>query len=473
MAKRSTTGGPRTRRVTEEDLQRRREYLSRAQREHMWQRRALITIGVLIAISVVILAVALVYENLIRPGQPVSTVNGQEITTADFQSRVRFLRWQTGQQIRQLYELTGDPNTVSQYASQLTNPISIGSQVLDQMEEEILLKEEAEARGIMIDEAAVDKRVDEFMAQSRGLTVPGAPTATPTTAPTVTPTPLVSPTPSAVPATATAAPSATPAEGEAAVEATEAATEQATEEAAAADATPTTEPTATATLPAAQIQATLDQAEKAYFENAQQGAGVDRDTVRAVFYFDALQAALLDAIGSEAPAEELQVHARHILIAFDPASVGQAAMPATEEQKAAALEKANTALSALQDGEPFADLAASISDDTSSAQNGGELDWQSPDGFVPAFADAVKTADLGAIVGPIETEYGYHIIQVLGREVRALTDSQLSQRRSQLFSDWLADRKAAAEIERSDNWLERIPEEPTTNQLLGDLLLVQ
>jgi len=190
--------------VTEEDLQRRREYLSRAQREHMWQRRALITIGVLIAISVVILAVALVYENLIRPGQPVSTVNGQEITTADFQSRVRFLRWQTGQQIRQLYELTGDPNTVSQYASQLTNPISIGSQALDQMEEEILLKEEAEARGITIDEAAVDKRVDEFMAQSRGLTVPGAPTATPTTAPTVTPTPLVSPTPSAVPATATA-----------------------------------------------------------------------------------------------------------------------------------------------------------------------------------------------------------------------------------------------------------------------------
>ncbi|MCC6800997.1 MAG: peptidylprolyl isomerase, partial [Anaerolineae bacterium] len=403
MAKRSTTGGPRTRRVTEADLQRRREYLSRAQREHMWQRRALITISVMIGISVLILAAALVYENVIRPNQPVSTVNGEKITTEDFQDRVRFLRWQTGQQIRQLYELTGDSNTVSQYASQLTNPIAIGSQVLDQMEEEILLKEEAQARGITIDEAAVDKRVDEFMAQSFGLTVPGAPTATPTTAPTVTPTPLVSPTPSQVPATATAAPLATPAEGEAAAEATEEASEEATAESATADVTPTTEPTAVATLPAAQIQATLDQAEKAYFENAQKGADVDRDTVRAVFYFDALQAALLDAIGSEAPSEEPQVHVRHILIAFDPASLGQAAAPATEEQKAAALEKANSVLSALRDGEPFAELAASISDDTSSAQRGGEMNWQSPDGFVPAFADAVKTAELGTIDGPIET----------------------------------------------------------------------
>lgn len=472
MAKRSTTGGPRTRRVTEADLQRRREYLSRAQREHMWQRRALITISALVAISVLILAVALVYENLIRPAQPVSTVNGQEIATGDFQDRVRFLRWQTGQQIRQLYALTGDINTVSQYASQLTNPISIGSQVLDQMEEEILLKEEAEARGITIDEAAVDKRVDEFMAQSVGLTVPGAPTATPTTAPTVTPTPLVSPTPSPVPPTATVAPSATPAEDEAAADATAPATEEAAGEPA-ADTTPTTAPTATATLPAAQIQATLDQAKKTYYEGAQKGASVDRNTVRDVFYFDALQTALLDAIGSEAPAEELQVHVRHILIAFDPANTGQATAPATEEQKAAALEKANAALSALQDGEPFADLAASISNDTASAQRGGELDWQSPDGFVPAFADTVKTADLGVIAGPIETEFGYHIIQVLGREVRALTDAQLSQRRNQLFSDWLAERKAAADIERSDSWLERIPEEPTTNQLLGDLLRMQ
>jgi len=81
----------------------------------------------------------------------------------------------------------------------------------------------------------------------------------------------------------------------------------------------------------------------------------------------------------------------------------------------------------------------------------------------------VTTAEIGEIVGPVETEYGYHIIQVLGREVRALTDTQLNQRRSQLFSEWLTERKAAASIERNDNWLDRIPDEPTINQLLGDL----
>ena len=466
MAKRSTTGGPRTRRVTEADLQRRREYLSRAERERLWQRRALITIGVLVGISLVILAIALIYENLIRPREAVSVVEGHDITTADFEERVRFLRWETGQQIRDLYALTGDINVINQYASQLTNPISIGSQVLDEMEEEILIEEEAQARGITIDEAAVDKRVDEYLAQSYGLTLPGAPTATPTPIPSVTPTPLVSPTPTVEPSPTTPPATATPSEDE------EAADEEATEDE--ADATPEAEPTtsatatATATLTAPDIQATIARAEETYFKAAQDGADVDREVVRKVFYYDALRTALMDAMAAEAPTEELQVRVRHILIAFDPANVGSG-LPATEEQRAAAEEKANEVMTAIQNGEPFADLAREVSDDTGSAQNGGELDWQSPSGFVSAFADTVTTAEIGEIVGPVETEYGYHIIQVLGREVRALTDTQLNQRRSQLFSEWLTERKAAANIERSDNWLDRIPDEPTINQLLGDL----
>lgn len=466
MAKRSTTGGPRTRRVTEADLQRRREYLSRAERERLWQRRALITIGVLVGISLVILAIALIYENLIRPREAVSVVEGHDITTADFEERVRFLRWETGQQIRDLYALTGDINVINQYASQLTNPISIGSQVLDEMEEEILIEEEAQARGITIDEAAVDKRVDEYLAQSYGLTLPGAPTATPTPIPSVTPTPLVSPTPTVEPSPTTPPATATPSEDE------EAADEEATEDE--ADTTPEAEPTtsatatATATLTAPDIQATIARAEETYFKAAQDGADVDREVVRKVFYYDALRTALMDAMAAEAPTEELQVRVRHILIAFDPANVGSG-LPATEEQRAAAEEKANEVMAAIQNGEPFADLAREVSDDTGSAQNGGELDWQSPSGFVSAFADTVTTAEIGEIVGPVETEYGYHIIQVLGREVRALTDTQLNQRRSQLFSEWLTERKAAANIERSDNWLDRIPDEPTINQLLGDL----
>ena len=472
MAKRSTTGGPRSRRITEADLQRRREYLSRAERERMWQRRALITIGVIVGVSVLILAIALVYENLIRPREAVSIVEDQEITTADFEKRVRFVRWETGQQIRELYALTGDINTVSQYASQLTNPLSIGSQVLDEMEEEILIEKEAAARGITIDEAAVDKRVDEYIARGSGLTLPGAPTATPTTVPTVTPTPLVSPTPTVEPSPTAVPATATPAEGEAAAEA------DATEEPADTDATPdaeptvTASPTATATLPPADIQATLDRAAEQYYDAAQNGADVDRETIRQVFYYDALRTALMDAMSADAPTEELQVRVRHILIAFDPDNTGQG-LPPTDEQRAAAEEKANAVMAALQNGEPFADLARAESDDTGSAQNGGELNWQSPDGFVPAFADTVKTAELGEIVGPVETEYGYHIIQVLGREVRPLTDAQINQRRSQTFSDWLAERKAAANIERSDNWLDRIPDEPTLNQLLGDILVVQ
>lgn len=466
MAKKSTTGGPRPHRITDADLQRRREYLSRAERERLWQRRALIAVSVLVGISLLVLVVALVYENLIRPREAISTVNGETITTREYQDRVRFTRWEMGQQLRELYLLTGDINTVQQYASQLTNPIAIGSQVLDEMEEEILLKEEAEARGIVIDEAKINERVDDYMAQLQGLTRPGAPTATPTTVPSVTPTPLVSPTPSSTPSPTAPPPTATPAEGEAAAE-IEATATPATEP------TPTVEPTATATLPAESIQATLDKAEADYYNAARSAADVSREVVREVFYYDALRTALRDAIGADAPTEELQVHVRHILIAFDPDNTGQTGLPPTDEQKEAARLKADQVMAALQAGEPFVDLARSMSDDTGSAARGGEMDWQSPDTFVPAFADAVTNAEIGAIVGPVETEFGYHIIQVLGREVRALTDAQLNQRRSQMFTDWLAERKAAATIVRSDRWLDRIPDEPTYNQIMGDILPLQ
>lgn len=467
MAKKGTTGGPRTRRVTQADLKRRHEYRSRAERDRMWQRRVFIVTAVLIGLSVVVLVGALFYEQVIRPSQAISTVNGEEIATRDFEDRVRLMRWLTAEQIREFYFLTGgNLETIQQYAGQQINdlrrPQIIGSQVLDEMEEELVIKQAAAAMGITVDEAEVDARVDDYMAQRLGLVLPSDETATPTTAPTITPTPLVSPTPSNTPRpteTTTPLPTATPAE-----DATPGPTATPTE-----IPTETPIPSPTATLEPSVIAATVESAAGDFFQDAKKAVDADRDVVRQLFYYDALRTAVLEELTKDLPAEELQVNARHILLSFNPDLPAGQTLPPTDEEKAAALARAEEALAALQDGEPFADLAKAISDDTS-ATSGGELGWSSPDSFVPAFKDAVLNATIGEVIGPIETEYGYHIIQVHAREIRPLTASQLDTRRQETFTTWLDEQKAAATIERRDDWLDRIPEDPSYNSLLGDIL---
>ncbi|MBN1965230.1 MAG: peptidylprolyl isomerase [Anaerolineae bacterium] len=439
----------------------------------MWQRRVIIVALTLVTISVLFLAVSIIYEQVIVPRQAVSSVNGEDISTRDFEERVRFVRWQTAEGIRDLYYLTGgNIETIQQYAgqqlSQLRTPALMGDQVLTQMEEELLLKQEAERLGIRVDDAAVNARVDEFMSQIAGVSLPPDQSPTPSTVPSETPTPLVSPTPTSTRTptpTSTLAPTATPVEGEPTN--TPAPTATATVEP-----TATLTPVPTATLEAGQIRATLDSAAKTFYEDAAEVPEVDREVVREAFYYEALRQAVYEAIAKDVPTEELQVDARHMLFAFNPDNPQDPAPPG-QEAKDAAKARADAAMQALQDGEPFATLAETVSDDTTSAARGGELGWASPDTYVGAFADTVTNAALGEIVGPIESEYGYHIIQVLGREIRPLTESQLSSSKSEAFNTWLDERKAEAQIgPRRSDWFERVPEVPTYNDLLGDILAI-
>jgi parvulin-like peptidyl-prolyl isomerase len=445
------------------DLKRRQEYRSRAERDRMWQRRFLLVTAVLVAISLVVVLSALVFEQFIRPGQAVSSVNGEEITTRDFEERVRLMRWLTAEQIREFYLLTGgNLEAIQQYASQQINdlrrPQIIGSQVLENMEEERVIGQAAVALGVTVDEAAVDAQVEDYMARMMGLTAPPDQTPTPTTEPTITPTPLVSPTPRP---TETATPLPTPVP-----------TEEATP---GPSPTPTVPPTATLvpspapTLEPAFVVATLEAAAGDFYTEASKAVGVGRAAVRDLFYYDALRTAVVEELTKDLPLEELQVDARHMLFRFNPDLPADQTLPPTDEEKAAALARAEAALAALQDGEPFADLAKAVSDDAS-ATDGGELGWSSPDGFVAAFKDAVLNATVGEVIGPIETEFGYHVIQVHAREIRPLTASELNTRRQQKFTEWLDEQKAVATIERRDDWLERIPEDPTYNSLLGDIL---
>jgi parvulin-like peptidyl-prolyl isomerase len=111
-----------------------------------------------------------------------------------------------------------------------------------------------------------------------------------------------------------------------------------------------------------------------------------------------------------------QERVRHILVQPDPALEDQAA--ATEEQWAAALAEAEEVHAAVS--EPDADwfvLAERHSDDTGSGAQGGDLGWSDPEAspYVQEFANAVAQLDLMEISEPVESPFGYHVIQLTGR----------------------------------------------------------
>ncbi len=76
-------------------------------------------------------------------------------------------------------------------------------------------------------------------------------------------------------------------------------------------------------------------------------------------------------------------------------------------------------------GADFAELARQHSEDGSAA-NGGELGWTGRGGWVKPFEDAAFGGRVGSIVGPVRTQFGWHVIKVLGKDDRELQISMIS-----------------------------------------------
>ncbi len=427
MAKKATTGVPNRRKRTAE--QDKRTYLSRAEREARAQRTLLLSIGAALGVVLIVLLVGIVIEGFVRPNQAIAVVNGETVTTRAFEQRVRYTRWQLGQQLANIAAIYG-PNYLTDQSSpfyqqfvqlQPGQEYLIGGQVRDQLVDEILIRQQAAERGITVDAAAVDARIQEFFGYD-----PDPEDPAPTVEPTVTPTPIVSPTPSPEP-------SATP----------EPEDTEATEE----EGTPVPTVTPMPTLTPAPTLTVEEQAERyeefssEYFTEAVRVSGMSQEQIRAIFEVDVLRQQLQDEIAGDIPASEEQVDARHILVATE--------------------EEAQDVLAALAEGEAFADLARAASMDTGSGASGGELDWAGRGQYVAEFEDAVFNAEIGAIVGPVQSEFGYHIIQVHAREVRDLTEAQLETKRQVAFTEWLTTAQNEATIEYPVSYIDRTPDDPT------------
>ncbi|GIR90441.1 MAG: hypothetical protein CM15mP89_4460 [Gammaproteobacteria bacterium] len=114
---------------------------------------------------------------------------------------------------------------------------------------------------------------------------------------------------------------------------------------------------------------------------------------------------LADAVGGERLIRQTDV--RHILIKPTEVLSEEAAEALAVELK-----------TRIGDGESFGDLARQYSDDIGSAAEGGELGWTNPGQMVPEFEAAMASASEGEVTAPFRSEFGWHILEVKGVEIR-------------------------------------------------------
>ncbi|WP_022834846.1 peptidylprolyl isomerase [Salisaeta longa] len=115
------------------------------------------------------------------------------------------------------------------------------------------------------------------------------------------------------------------------------------------------------------------------------------------------------------PSDETFVHARHILIPTDGQTGGMEALGLMQRLR-----------DSLQTGASFAELAREYSEDPGSASQGGDLGWFGRGRMVAAFNDAAFDAAPGEVVGPVKTQFGYHLIKVEARAEQAVQIADLA-----------------------------------------------
>lgn len=413
-----------------------KKHVARLERER--RQVAIVRTVAIVMIGAVALLLGYGYldANYLKLQKPVAEVNGETITIEHFQERVQLQRinlvnlYQRYQFFQQQFGMDVTQQ-IQEIDSYLQSPVTLGQQIVDQMVDEALIRQEAEKRGITVSNEEVEKAIQEAYQffpngtpaptitptafeyptlTSAQLTVYPS-TATPTTAPTSTPEPTSTPDPAVTPtATSTTAPP-----------------------------TPTFVPELPTATP---TPYTLEGFNTEYQTSVEdfKTYGVSEEVLREVYRNDLLRKKLFDVITADQPATEEQVWARHILVNSE--------------------TEAKAVVELLRNGSDFARLARQFSQDTGSGAKGGDLGWFGRGMMVSEFEAAAFSQPIGEIGDPVQTQFGYHIIQVLDRQDLPLSASQLDQARQTAFTEWLASAKEGASITTYETWKEQIPPMP-------------
>ncbi|HSN18785.1 MAG TPA: peptidylprolyl isomerase [Gammaproteobacteria bacterium] len=154
---------------------------------------------------------------------------------------------------------------------------------------------------------------------------------------------------------------------------------------------------------------------------------------------------LIDVKRSDKRVMVTQTHARHILV--------RTSAILNEQQ---AKTKIDNLYDQLKAGADFGKLATANSDDPGSAKQGGDLGWLDPGATVPEFQAAMDKLQPGEMSKPFQTQFGWHIVQVLGRRDIDKTDEDrrnrayqaiFARKSEEVIQQWLSELKDSAFIE--------------------------
>lgn len=145
-----------------------------------------------------------------------------------------------------------------------------------------------------------------------------------------------------------------------------------------------------------------------------------------------------------------QTNARHILIKLDELTTADDARVRLDQLK-----------TRIEGGDDFAVLARSHSDDTVSAADGGNLGWSSPGRMVPKFEEVMDQLEISEISQPFDTQFGWHLLQVLDRREHDDTENVRRTKASETI------RRRKSE-EAHQNWLRHLRDEAYVEYRLNE-----
>jgi len=167
-----------------------KKHLARVERERI-QRRYILFGSLAVFIAVVgLIGYGVLDQTYLQGIQPVAIVNGEKISTNLWQAQVRYARQQligNAAQTAQFMQMFGsNPSTQSSFANQLLqiqaqlSPDTVGKQVLDQMVDDTLIRQEAKRRGITVTSEELNKAIEAaFNYYPNGTPTPTAPRCLP------------------------------------------------------------------------------------------------------------------------------------------------------------------------------------------------------------------------------------------------------------------------------------------------------
>jgi peptidyl-prolyl cis-trans isomerase D len=423
------------------------KHIARSQKE-MAQKKILI-IGTIIvaALALSVILYGVLDQVVFLNNKAVVTVNNQKISLNDFKEMAMYSRYQMKEQYNYnyyIFQVLGeDPSVAQSFASNMIqvindlkpeNAIAFGQQIVTSLTDNAILDQQAKVMGITVSEDEINKKIEEIFAYN----VENAPTATPF--PTLIPTQPMSKEQLAL-VTATPIPTLEPTLAEQPATPT-------------AEATVAVEPTSVGTptevsTPAPTPTAYTLEGFKTEYSKYMTTLGeykISEKFFRNLVRLEILKTKVQAEVTKDITPVQDHVWARHILVA--------------DKTVADVLYQRLTA-----GKEDFATLAAEASIDTGNNTTGGDLGWFPRNTMVKEFETAVfDNLAVGEISQPIETKFGYHIIQKLGEEKRSVSESQYTSILTTAYNYWLTGIKDTSTIKTNDIWMQNVPTDIVISQ---------